>query len=105
MRWGETLGLEHDLLRPGLINVEWQFREVSGSFHRLPTKDDSYRSTNVEPLTPVAPGSLLAWHRHLVRRRWTYPGTPGRPPVPDEVRALAEELARQNPLGLPAYPE
>jgi putative transposase len=25
------------------------------------------------------------------------PGTPGRPPVPDEVRALVEQLARQNP--------
>jgi hypothetical protein len=36
-----------------LINVEWQLREVSGRFHRLPPKDDSYRSTNVEPLTPV----------------------------------------------------
>jgi putative transposase len=26
-----------------------------------------------------------------------YPGTPGRPPVPDEVRALVEQLARENP--------
>ena len=25
------------------------------------------------------------------------PSTPGRPPVPDEVRALVEQLARQNP--------
>jgi Phage integrase, N-terminal SAM-like domain len=53
MRWGETIGLEHDYLLPSLINVEWQLREVSGRFHRLPPKDDSYRSTNVEPLTPV----------------------------------------------------
>jgi hypothetical protein len=27
----------------------------------------------------------------------TYPGTPERPPVPDQVRSLVEQLARQNP--------
>ncbi len=45
----------------------------------------------------VTPGTLLAWHRRLVKKKWTYPSTPGRPPVPAEVRALVEQLARQNP--------
>jgi len=36
MRWGETIGLERDLLFPSLINVEWQLREIGGAFHRLP---------------------------------------------------------------------
>ena len=44
MRWGETIGLERDLLLPALINAEWQLREISGRFHRLLPKDDSYRS-------------------------------------------------------------
>jgi len=52
----------------------------------------------------VTPGTLLAWHRRLLRKKWTYPGTPGRPPVPGEVRALVEQFgSAEPPLGLPAY--
>jgi putative transposase len=36
----------------------------------------------------VTPGTLLAWHRRIVKNTWTYPNTTGRPPVPAEIREL-----------------
>src|SRR5690242_5171906 len=45
----------------------------------------------------VTPGTLLAWHRRLVKNKWTCPSTTGRPPVPEEIRQLVRWLARQNP--------
>jgi putative transposase len=35
--------------------------------------------------------------RCLVRNKWTYRNTTGRPPIPYKVRELIEQLARQNP--------
>ena len=53
LRWGEAIGLERGHTHPGEIHVEWQLRELNGRFHRLPPKDDSYRSPAWEPCLPV----------------------------------------------------
>ena len=45
----------------------------------------------------VTPGTLLAWHRRIVKKKWSYPNTTRRAPVPEEIRELVRRLARQNP--------
>jgi len=60
LRWGEAIGLERDYLSESEIHVEWQLREVNGMFHRLPPKDDSYRSPTWEPCLPLDLPDFLA---------------------------------------------
>jgi putative transposase len=43
------------------------------------------------------PGTLLRWHRRLIRWRWTYPHRGGRPPVDPQTVALIGQMARENP--------
>ena len=45
----------------------------------------------------VTPGTLLVWHRRIIKNKWAHPSTTGRPPVPEEIREQVRRLARQNP--------
>jgi putative transposase len=74
----EVAVLRRQVARP---RPDWAARaEIAASAKLLPGHLRLHRI--------VTPGTLLAWHRRLVKKTWTYPDTPGRPPVPDELRAL-----------------
>src|SRR4051812_11413305 len=69
---------------------DWADRAVFAALiRRLPTRLRDHRL--------ITPGTILRWHRRLVRRRWTYPNRPGRPPVDDVLAALVQRMARENP--------
>src|SRR4051812_12719838 len=69
--------------------MDWADRAAFAALiRRFPTRLRNHRL--------VTPGTILRWHRRLVRRRWTYPNRPGRPPIDEVLAALVVRMAREN---------
>jgi putative transposase len=83
----EVMVLRRQVARPRLDSAD---RAVLAAHTRLPPA--APRGSRL-----VTPGTLLAWHRRLITRKWTYPSRPGRPAAGQEVRGLVLRLAAENP--------
>ena len=83
----EVMVLGRQVARP---RPDWADRAILAALARL--LPAALRGSRL-----VTPGTLLAWHRRLITRKWTYPNRPGRPAVGREIRELVLQLAGENP--------
>jgi putative transposase len=90
----ELLVLRHEVavLRriDSMPRLDWADRAVFGALvQRIP------KTLRADRL--VTPGMILRGHCRLVRKKWTYPNRPGRPPIDEALAKLVERMARENP--------
>ena len=81
--------------QPGQVKLNWADRALLAALLGVMPKA---RRRCLRLL--VTPGTMLRWHRDIVRRRWaarSIPGKTGRPATRRNIRALVLRLARENP--------